>query len=78
MKRRNILIMTTTLAIVLVAVALLLYGRIRSGTIVLGLPSGELAFNSDRNGVWDVFVLDPDGIFWLDPLCWEWSGLYLR
>ena len=62
MKRRNVFIVIIGLVIVLITIALLLYARIRSGAVVLGLPSGELTFNSDRTGVWDIFTINSDGV----------------
>lgn len=62
MKRTYIVVGTVALLLlVTIAAALIIYRQIRSADVALGRPSGELAFNSDRTGVWDVFTMAPDG-----------------
>ena len=62
MKRVYVVVVTVVvLVIVIVVASLIIYWQIRSTDVVFGPPSRELAFNSDRTGVWDVFTMDPDG-----------------
>lgn len=50
------------IALVLILIATgLLYRRLRSTQVVSGTPSGELAFTSDKAGMWDIYTLSPDG-----------------
>jgi TolB protein len=62
MKRSTVAVSILALIVLtFVVLSLVAYWRVRSEKIVLGLPSGELAFNSDRTGMWDAFTLAPDG-----------------
>ncbi len=52
------------LAVILVAAAaigIFIYERLHEDVIELEQASGDLAFISDRDGVWDIYVLAPDG-----------------
>jgi TolB protein len=52
------------LAVVLVIVvvaAILVYLQLNKDTIKLGNTNSELAFISDRDGDWDIYLLSPDG-----------------
>jgi Tol biopolymer transport system component len=57
----TVLAALAVLLIVAVAIAIFIYVRLNSDTIELGETHGELAFMSDRDGDWDLYVLDPDG-----------------
>jgi hypothetical protein len=47
--------------IVVIAGAIFIYQRLNKDVIELEPVSGDLAFMSDRNGNWDILVLEPDG-----------------
>ncbi len=52
------------LAVIVLVVAVLgvyIYRQLNKDTIKLGNTNGEMAFLSDRDGTWDIFVLYPDG-----------------
>jgi len=60
--RRNILVGVVLAVVGIVGVLLVvIVQRLQSDPIPLGDPSNTLAFISDRDGNWDIFLLDPDG-----------------
>lgn len=59
--RRRLLIALAAVVIAVVAIALLFIQELRNNPTPLGAPSGEIAFISNREGNWDIFLLDPDG-----------------
>lgn len=62
MKTRHIILGIIVL-ILFLAGGLLAYvaTQLQKDQIPLGAPNGELAFISDRNGNWDIFIIDSDG-----------------
>ncbi len=59
--RRVFVIGLLVVAVLVIAVAVLVYRRLHSDTIELGETRGELAFMSNRAGDWDLMLLKPDG-----------------
>jgi len=58
------------LAVILVAAAaigIFISERLHDDVIELEQASGDLAFISDRDGVWDIYVLAPDGKLGMSP-----------
>jgi Tol biopolymer transport system component len=62
--RKRLLISLTVVVVALAAAAVFIYQRLQTDSVVLAIPSGELTFISDRNGTWDIFVLDTEGILY--------------
>lgn len=58
--------------VIIAVVAILVYRQINRDTIKLGRTNSELAFISDRDGDWDIYLLSPDGT--LKNLTEESSG----
>ena len=59
--RRFVILGVMALTVIIVAVAIWIYQRLNEDAVTLGQTDGELAFMSDRNGNWDIAILDPDG-----------------
>lgn len=63
-RKLQLRIIASVLLVIIVAVAAavaIFMERLRADPIPLGAPSGELAFMSNRDGNWDIFILKPDG-----------------
>lgn len=58
---RIVLIGVLLLVIVIVAGGIYIYRQLDQETIELGRTEGELVFMSDRDGDWDIFLLDKEG-----------------
>ena len=63
MKRVKWILLAVVLVIVVIAVGvgIFVYQRLNEDVIELEPMDGDLAFVSDRDGSWDIFVVDPDG-----------------
>lgn len=60
--RRRIVITSVLLVIAVIVTGLGLYLQaIRTAPIPLGTPSGELTFTTNRDGDWDIVIVDTDG-----------------
>jgi len=62
MKRQHVIAGVLILILVVVGVAVAyIVSILNRDQIPLGTPGGEIAFMSDRNGDWDLFIVDSDG-----------------
>lgn len=63
MKRlKRIILLGLAVVVVIVAiVVILVYRQLNKETVKLGTTNSELAFISDRDGDWDIYLLSPDG-----------------
>ena len=59
--RNIILIIAGVLVIVVAILGYLVYDRLSEDPIELGRANGDLAFMSDRDGNWDIFIMDTEG-----------------
>ena len=60
--RRRIILTSILLIIVILVVGFfVIRQRIQSAAVPFGTPNGEIAFVSNRDGNWDLFVLDTEG-----------------
>jgi TolB protein len=56
--RRVLIIGVVVVIVVIAALVIYIYTRLNKDTIQLGKTDGDLAFMSDRDGDWDIYMLD--------------------
>jgi hypothetical protein len=58
---RWLIVGVIVLVLLIAAVAIWVYQQLNQETIELGATEGELVFMSDRDGDWDLYMLDKEG-----------------